>query len=383
MNKMLIFGAGKIGRSFIGQIFSRAGYEIVFVDIDPLVVNELNRRQGYEVHIKDKHNEKLEIKNVKGVIFSDKSKIIDELITASILAVSVGKAGLQALIPVLAEGIHKRYKKGVGPVDLIIAENMRNADLFLWKALQKLLPSGFPLKECLGLVETSIGKMVPIMPPEISSNDPLLVYAEAYNTLIVDKKGFINPIPDVKSLTPKNNMKAWVDRKLFIHNFGHAATAYLGYAHNRDFMFTWEPLQIPDLYNEVYGAMKQSSEALLKLYPEEFTRKELDTHIVDLLDRFQNKNLGDTIYRVGSDLYRKLGPEDRIVTPLKTAIRFQLLPNKIQRVLFAAFAFKVADADGRYNEKDLQFFQDMQKGEIYILKKVCGLTDIEIDQLTK
>ena len=30
--KILIFGAGKIGRSFIGQLFSRAGYELVFID---------------------------------------------------------------------------------------------------------------------------------------------------------------------------------------------------------------------------------------------------------------------------------------------------------------------------------------------------------------
>ena len=46
--KLVIFGAGNIGRSFIGQLFSRAGYEIVFIDIDPIILNELNTRAATE-----------------------------------------------------------------------------------------------------------------------------------------------------------------------------------------------------------------------------------------------------------------------------------------------------------------------------------------------
>ena len=31
MEKIVIFGAGKIGRSFIGQLFSRSGYEVILI----------------------------------------------------------------------------------------------------------------------------------------------------------------------------------------------------------------------------------------------------------------------------------------------------------------------------------------------------------------
>ena len=51
-NKIVIFGAGKIGRSFIGQLFSRAGFEVVFIDINKEVIKELNRRKSYDVIIK-------------------------------------------------------------------------------------------------------------------------------------------------------------------------------------------------------------------------------------------------------------------------------------------------------------------------------------------
>ncbi len=51
--KLVQLGAGNIGRSFIGQIFSRAGWEVVFVDIDSAVIDELNRKRRYTVEVRD------------------------------------------------------------------------------------------------------------------------------------------------------------------------------------------------------------------------------------------------------------------------------------------------------------------------------------------
>jgi len=49
--KMLQFGAGNIGRSFIGQLFSRSGYEVVFVDINRELIKELNKKRVYKLVI--------------------------------------------------------------------------------------------------------------------------------------------------------------------------------------------------------------------------------------------------------------------------------------------------------------------------------------------
>ena len=51
--KILVFGAGRIGRSFIGQLFSSAGYTVVFVDVDRLLIELLNIRRSYPVVIQD------------------------------------------------------------------------------------------------------------------------------------------------------------------------------------------------------------------------------------------------------------------------------------------------------------------------------------------
>ena len=36
MKKAVMYGAGNIGRGFIGQLFSQSGYEEAYIDINPV-----------------------------------------------------------------------------------------------------------------------------------------------------------------------------------------------------------------------------------------------------------------------------------------------------------------------------------------------------------
>ena len=227
-NKIVIFGAGKIGRSFIGQLFNQGGYEVVFVDVFKPIISEINKRRNYRVIIKSDKEEVLTIKNVRGVWAEDVKAVADEVANAGIVSVSVGLHGLKSIFPALADGLAQRYEmNNQAALDIIIAENMRDSDAFFRKSLQNLLSPDYPFDQLVGLVETSIGKMVPIMTKKDTDEDLLQVFAEPYNTLILDKKAFRNQIPPLPGLAPKENIKAWVDRKLFIHNLGHATAAYL------------------------------------------------------------------------------------------------------------------------------------------------------------
>ncbi|HPP75292.1 MAG TPA: mannitol-1-phosphate 5-dehydrogenase, partial [Armatimonadota bacterium] len=51
MKKAVQFGAGNIGRGFIGQLFHESGYEVVFVDVVPDVVRLLNEQRCYTLRI--------------------------------------------------------------------------------------------------------------------------------------------------------------------------------------------------------------------------------------------------------------------------------------------------------------------------------------------
>jgi mannitol-1-phosphate 5-dehydrogenase len=89
MKKLVLFGAGKIGRSFVGQLFSRSSYEVVFVDILKPVIEALNKRGIYNVIIKGDKEEAIKVTNVRGVLATDKEKVVEEVSTANIVATSV------------------------------------------------------------------------------------------------------------------------------------------------------------------------------------------------------------------------------------------------------------------------------------------------------
>ena len=374
-HKIVIFGAGRIGRSFIGQLFSRSGFEVVFVDINKKLTDELSRLQQYKVVIKsDSADEVLIINNVRGVCLTDFDKVISELASATIAALSVGQQGLPEALPIVAMALIKRREQfGERPLDFIIAENMRNSDQYLLIELSKFLPQDYPQDRLVGLVETSIGKMVPIMTHKDFEEDPLQVFAEPYNTLIVAKRGFKNAIPEVHNLAPKENIKAWVDRKLFIHNLGHATAAYLGFRKYPQAINIYKVLEDPEILETARRTMLQSASILMALYPEEFTTSQLTDHIDDLIHRFSNKALGDTIFRVGCDLYRKLSPEDRLVAPVKAAMNLNLPYDLIYNSLLAAIAFRASNEQGEYLPSDLNFFSESLFGINHILRNICRL----------
>jgi mannitol-1-phosphate 5-dehydrogenase len=373
--KIVVFGAGRIGRSFIGQVFNRSGYEVVLVDIDRPLIDLINQRKQYKVVVKDdKEEQTLWIKPVRGCWLHDTDRVVDELAGAGIASLSVGQQGLQAAIPVIAKALTiRRQQSGDIPLDIIIAENMRNADVYIRGELSKQLPPDYPIGQLVGLIETSIGKMVPIITRKDREDDPLQVFAEPYNSLIVAKKGFKNPVPDVPFLVPKENIKAWVDRKLFIHNLGHAVVAYTGYLAYPEAVYIYELLEDKRIFRIARQTMLQSAEILQALYPGEFTPIQLEEHIDDLLRRFMNRSLGDTVFRVGCDLYRKLSPEDRLAAPVHAAIRTGKPYNLLLDALIAAVSFRAKDENGRYFPSDIQFFEEAKQGTQYILEHVCGI----------
>lgn len=376
--KMVQFGAGNIGRSFIGQLFSRSGYEVVFIDINKELVKELNKKRAYKLVIKRNElpDEIILIENIRAINGYDKEAVIREIVDADILATAVGKYALPQIIPVIAQGLQLRdEKRGENPLDIIIAENFRNVADYLRKELKSLLPLEYPFDELVGLIESSIGKMVPLMKEEDKKKDLLWIFAEPYNTLIVDKKGFKTPLPHLRDLRAVENIKAYVDRKLFIHNLGHSAAAYLGYQYDSKMTFISEALEVPEIYKIVREGMKQSAVALNEAYPKDLALPDLQNHIDDLLFRFQNKSLRDTIFRVGRDLYRKLDKNERLVGSMLLAQRQNTPYHKIKRAFYAALDFKAKDQKGEMYPLDKIFFQrEYPRGLKHILKSVCHLS---------
>ena len=372
---IVIFGAGKIGRSFIGQLFGKAGYRVVFVDMDLALVKALNQRGSYPVIIKGENvEEQVTIDKVSAIFATNTQAVIEAISEAEIMAISVGKTALAKVAEVIALGLREREQRSPGRIlDIILAENMRSANEFLAEKLREKLPDSYPLDKRVGLVETSIGKMVPIMTSLDLEEDPVQVFAEPYNTLILDKKGFKSEIPPIKEFALKENMKAWVDRKAFIHNLGHATAVYAGYLKDPHTTCVFEALADKNILDFTRSVMEQSAEILRIAYPGEFTRDDLCEHIEDLLQRFQNKKLGDTIFRVGCDLHRKLGKDDRFMGALRLAQELDLPYDLILEAMSMGFLFQGKDEFGKMLPEDREFHLKWNNNPDEVLDQVCGI----------
>ncbi len=381
MKSLVQFGAGNIGRSFIGQLFSRAGYEVVFIDSAASLVQRINEQKEYRIVIKksDMPDKEILIRNVQALHIDEKQAVRNALLNADYVATSVGASALAAVALILADGIEFRFgQRPQQPIDIIIAENIRNGAEYLKNLLSTSLPEGFPLDAYVGLVETSIGKMVPIMRKEDLARDPLVLFAEEYNELIVDRHGFKTEIPTLCTITPVNTIKAFVDRKLLIHNLGHSAIAYLAYAafaNDLRLKYIWHALEKPDIASKARAAMTQAAIALTKEYPNDFEISSLNAYIEDLFVRFSNRALGDTIYRVGRDLYRKLAHDERIIGATILAAKHDLAFDAIAQVFNAALRFRATDEEGALFPRDADFIAYISSHDIEsILKEVCGLS---------
>jgi len=349
------WGAGNIGRTLMGQIFSRSGYHLICIDKNKRLVEALNTSHSYTIEsISRTHNESYGVKHVTAIDLDCQEDIDEAIVHTTYMAISVGKKALAKVVNPLCRSILKRWIAFPNsPLDIIIAENIIDGSVYLRSLMRQTLPDSFPLESYVGLIETSIGKMVPLQ----ESDDSIHLRCEFYNELYVDKEGFLNTIPQSHFIHPVSPIKAYVERKLFIHDLGHAAAAYVGHYFCPDEKYIDQVLLDVRVFNKVKSVMLQSMWILLSTYPKIFTKKELTNYIDDLLLRFTNGALQDTVYRIGRDLKRKLHYTDRIMGAIITAHCIGLCWDTIGEIFIYALSFNPLE-----NEKteDEQFLKEIE-----------------------
>ncbi|MDO8683775.1 MAG: mannitol-1-phosphate 5-dehydrogenase [Armatimonadota bacterium] len=338
MKKAVQFGAGNIGRGFTGQLFTESGYEVVFVDVVTEVVALLNERREYTIRYAKKTPENIPIRNVRAVNGRDLEVVSDEIADADLLCTAVGVNVLPAVAPGIARGVQKRADKfGDKPLNIIICENLAHASEFLHEKVKEALPAEYHgyLDRNVGFVESVVARMVPIMTEEQKREDPLLVVVEPFKKLPIDRAAWIGEIPEIAGVQARDNFQGYVDRKLFGHNMGHAISAYLGYL--RGYEYIYQSVGDPEIFKVTRGAMMETGQAMIRKWG--FDPAEHEEFVDDLLERFGNEALGDQVARVGKDLLRKLGPEDRLIGGAKICVEQGVSPDNVCKGIAAALLY--------------------------------------------
>lgn len=339
-----MYGGGNIGRGFIGMLFTQSDYEVTFIDVAEPVVAELTRNHKYPLrYVSSEGFEDITVENVTAVNGNDSDAAAEAIAQADIMATAVGARILKFIVPNIVAGLRRRWADGGGVFNIIICENLNDAN----KILEALIKEHLTQEEIarfdasVGLVEASIGRMVPVQTDVMKDGEPLRVCVERYGFLPVDKAAFKGGIPQIKGMIPFEPFDFFVKRKLFIHNMGHATIAYLGGI--KDLEYICEAVDDADIRVIAQNAMLESAIALSKRYSVKV--ESLLMHITDLLGRFTNAALRDTCARVGGDPARKLAKDDRMIGSSLLALEEGITPAYIA-VGVAAGVKRLIDESG-------------------------------------
>jgi len=328
MKKAVMYGGGNIGRGFIGVLFSQSGYEVTFIDVAEPVVKALQEKRTYPVrYVSGEGHQDVWIQNVTAVNGNDAEAASDAIAGCDIMATAVGARILKFIVPNIVAGLRKRWAMGKGPLNIIICENLNDAN----KILEGMLKAELTAEEqerfdrTVGLVEASIGRMVPVQTEQMKDGEPMRVCVEQYGFLPVDKAAFKGDVPQIANMVPYAPFDFYIKRKLYVHNMGHATCAYLGNLLGLEYIY--EAISVPEIRILVQNAMQESEMALCKHYGTPMM--DLQEHITDLLYRFTNAALQDTCQRVGGDPARKLSLEDRLIGASLLAMEEGITPAYI------------------------------------------------------
>ncbi|MFM7321856.1 MAG: hypothetical protein ACKO5K_10085, partial [Armatimonadota bacterium] len=211
-------------------------------------------------------------------------------------ATAIGGDHFVKLAPMLAE------VDRAAPLNVVLCENRDGAGDVLQAALPRT-------RTPIGCVGAEVGRMVPVPTAELRAEDPLLVLAEPYVPLIVDGARWLGPRPALQGVRFVDDLAPHHARKLYTHNGGHFLLACL--AREKGMELLAEAADDPELVARLRGFWDETGAAICAAYG--LDPAEQHAFEDDLLERFRNRALGDTVERVARDPLRKLRSDDRLV----------------------------------------------------------------------
>lgn len=341
MKKALHFGAGNIGRGFIGKIISEAGYEVIFADVNSQVIEQLNKDNEYEVEVVGENSKTDIVKNVKGIMSNNIEKVKQAGAEVSLITTAVGPNVLKIIAGSFAEIIKERKNKAVKEkLNIIACENMVKGTTFLKENIFEHLDNEEKqyADEYIGFPDSAVDRIVP--PVNAEGKKSTYVVVEEFYEWIVDRE-LIKGDLELEGMIKVDNLMAYIERKLFTLNTGHAITAYAGKLKN--YKTIDESILDKDIRLLVKGAMGESGEVLIKRYS--FDRETHQKYIEKIIKRFENIYLKDDVERVGRQPIRKLGKNERLIKPLLGTLEYNLPNENLITGIASALKFQGSDEE--------------------------------------
>ncbi|AHF75181.1 Mannitol-1-phosphate 5-dehydrogenase [Sodalis praecaptivus] len=329
------FGAGSIGRGFIGDLLHDGGYDITFVENNDALNTQINQHKGYDIWLIEKGYQRKFIPVAAALSpAKDSALIVDKITQANLITTAVWADNLRHIAPLILAGLRARRAAGKDRINIIVCENARFNGERLKKEIAALGESD--VDALAAFPSTAVDRMVLASTRDQQHS----IDAGVEYELVIDKTKLI--APDTQPLPGAvytDNLQKYMDRKLYIINGGHAWAGYMG--HLQGYVTMQQIFADAALVSAIRQSMGETARLLSVIYG--FSAAELDEYIRFVINRFCTPGVVDTVQRVCRAPIRKLSPGDRLTGPCLQCEE-QGLPNDALITGIAA-ALRYSDPD--------------------------------------
>jgi len=372
----VIWGAGRIGRGFVADLFDRAGYRLTLIDQAPELIAELRRAGRYTLVYAPGHDQpsRRVLTGFTALATAETSAVAAAVAQADWLALAVFARDFPAVVRELQPGIQlRRTQRPQANLDILLCTNLSEAARAFEAQLHTIWPPDLLAyaAQHIGLVETLVMRMVTEPPPAEREREPLLVWTNGVTEFPVARCAFKGEIPQVPGLRLVDNMRAEETRKLYTYNTFHATLAYHGA--RLGYRLIVDCLADPEVCRLARGALQEASQALQAEYG--FGAAEMGDWVQQVVRQTDNPSLGDTVERFAADPRRKLQRHDRLLGPALLARKHGISPRHLSSAIAAALLYhNPTDAGAQYVQEQIA-----RLGVTGALREICQLDTSEED----
>lgn len=364
------FGAGNIGRGFIGEILFQNGFDITFVDINATLIEALKERGSYEIELADEAKERITVTGVTGLNNqTEPEAVVEAIAEADLVTTAIGPNVLPFIAELIAKGLQLRRLNQVSTaIDVIACENMIGGSDFLKeKVLAYLSQEDLAyVEEFVGFPNAAVDRIVPIQVHE----DPLFVSVEPFSEWVIDASQSKASTIRLEGVEYVQDLEPYIERKLFSVNTGHATVAYNG--SYKGLATIDESMRDPEVLAVLKAVLNETGALLEAKW--QFDHFSHQAYIEKIISRFENPYISDLNTRVARTPIRKLGYDERFIRPLREAnergLNYQALLATVARLF-------------KYDEKTDEQSVELQallaeKPLDVVIQQVTGLEDLAL-----